>query len=121
MLFPELFVRLMGVELVADAGFSYGLRCGAPLMIGWTVLLFWAQREPVARRDILPLTLVVVVGYIIFEVYSVATGTGSPAAALPLLVMQSGMIVLFTIGYRRATDGTTAGAYVPHYKHSLER
>jgi hypothetical protein len=66
-------------------------------------------REPVARRDILPLTLVVVVGYIIFEVYSVATGTGSPAAALPLLVMQSGMLVLFTIGYRRATDGTTAG------------
>lgn len=111
MLSPELFVRVMRVDLAPDAGFAYGLRLGAPLMIGWTILLFWADRAPVARRDILPLTLPVVAGYILIEVSSVATGRAPLAAAVPLLVMQIGLISLFAYTYvltARALDARGA-------------
>jgi len=99
LLWPALFVRVMNLDLVPDAGFGYGLRMGAPLMIGWTILLLWADRRPVARKDILLLTLPVVVGYILIEIYSVAAGLAPLAAAIPLFVMQAGMILLFTFSY----------------------
>lgn len=99
MLWPALFVRVMNVDLVPDAGFGYGLRMGAPLMIGWTILLFWADRRPVARKDILLLTLPVVVGYILIETRSVAAGLAPLVAAIPLFVMQAGMISLFVYSY----------------------
>jgi hypothetical protein len=102
MVFPRLFVRFMNVDLAPDAGFSYGLRMGAPLMIGWTILLFWADRKPLARKDILLLTLPVIVGYVGIEVYTLIVGLASVAATIPLLVLQAGMLSLFTFSYLNA-------------------
>jgi len=99
MLSPRLFVRFMNVDLAPDTGFNYGLRFGAPLMIGWTLLLFWADRKPVARKEVLLLTLPVIVGYILIELYSLVAGLTSVAATIPLFVMQVGMISLFTFSY----------------------
>ena len=53
MLFPQLLVDMYKVNLVPDADLTFAIRYGAPLMIGWTVLLFWADRKPVERKDIL--------------------------------------------------------------------
>jgi len=41
--------------------YLYVTRVAAALMLGWTVLLFWAQRKPVERADILLITLFPVV------------------------------------------------------------
>jgi len=41
--------------------YFYVSRVAGALMLGWTVLLFWAQRRPVERADILMLTLFPVV------------------------------------------------------------
>ena len=41
--------------------FVYALRTGAPLMAGWTVLLLWADRKPLARRGVLPITIAPVI------------------------------------------------------------
>ena len=41
--------------------YLYVSRVAGALMLGWTVLLFWAQRRPVERADILMLTLFPVV------------------------------------------------------------
>lgn len=38
MVFPKLFLRFMGLRLTPDAGLTYGLQSGVPLMAGWTVL-----------------------------------------------------------------------------------
>ena len=96
MLFPQLFVRFMNVDLEPDAGFSYGLRYGAPLMIGWTILLSWADRKPVERKDILLLTIPVIVGYMAIGVYSIVLGFVSFGQAIPTLIMQAGLIALIT-------------------------
>ena len=103
MLFPRLFLRFMNVNVDPSPGFGYGLRYGAPLMIGWTVLLFWADRKPVERKDILPITLFpVVVGYIVFEVYSIVAGLATLGQTIPTLIMQAGLIALFTFSYSRS-------------------
>jgi len=57
MLFPQLLLKSFGIRINADAEFTYAMRYGAPLMVGWTGLLFWAERKPVERRDVLLITL----------------------------------------------------------------
>src|SRR5512134_191242 len=44
-----------------SANFLYVSRIAGALMLGWTVLLFWAQLKPVERADILLITLFPVV------------------------------------------------------------
>ena len=103
MLFPQLFVRFMNVDLGPDAGFSYGLRYGAPLMIGWTILLLWADRKPVERKDVLLITAYpVVVGYIILNVYSIVAGFTLLGQAIPTLISQVGLLSLSTFSYLNA-------------------
>lgn len=44
-----------------SANYLYVSRIAGALMLGWTVLLFWAQLKPIERADILLLTLFPVV------------------------------------------------------------
>ena len=41
--------------------FRFAMGWAAIFMIAWTVLLFWASLKPVERKDIIPLTLYIVV------------------------------------------------------------
>jgi len=40
-----------------SAAYLYVTRIAGALMLGWTVLLFWAQLKPIERADILLITL----------------------------------------------------------------
>jgi hypothetical protein len=102
MLSPEMFKAFNGVDADLSADFGYGLRYGAPLMIGWTALLVWADRKPMARKDILPITLVVVAGYVVFEVYSIGAGYTTLGATIPTLVLQMAMSAVFIYSYLNA-------------------
>ncbi len=44
-----------------SANYLYVSRIAGALMLGWTVLLFWAQLKPIERADILLITLFPVV------------------------------------------------------------
>lgn len=44
-----------------DREFTYGMGAGAALMAGWTLLL-WADRRPLQRKGVLPLTMLVIGG-----------------------------------------------------------
>ena len=104
MLFPRLFVSFMGIDLTPDEGFSFGLRYGAPLMLGWTVLLIWADRKPLERKGVLLITsLPVVVGFIVFEIVAVSSGIAPLGRMVPSLIMQVVLIGLFTFSYVNAS------------------
>lgn len=45
----------------ADWAFRYAQAFASALMAGWTVLLIWADRKPMERRGILPITVFPVV------------------------------------------------------------
>jgi len=102
MSYPPLFLRFVPVALSPDAGFTYGLISGVPLMVGWTLLLIWADRRPVERRDTLLLTVPVVVGYLLVELYGILVGLSTFVGMLPLFIAQLAAITLFIFGYSNA-------------------
>jgi hypothetical protein len=103
MLFPRLLLGAYGIDLVPTPEFTFAMRYGAPLMIGWTVLLFWANRKPVERKDILLITAFpVVVGYVAIVIYAIAAGFATLGQMVPALVMQAVLLTLFTVGYWKA-------------------
>lgn len=103
MLIPALFVRVVNVNLMAGTGLSWALRFGAPLMLGWTVLLYWADRKPVERKDVLLITLCpVVLGISAFWLYTIAVGLASFRQLLPILLQQVLLIAVFGYSYFQA-------------------
>ena len=104
MLFPNLFLRVMNFNLAPGRDFAFGLSYGVPLMIGWTILLIWADRKPLERKGILLLTLPIIAGYIAIELYAVSAGITSLGSALPLLVMQTGLFVFIVFSCQRAKN-----------------
>ena len=52
-----------------DTSYKYQTGTGAFLMLGWTVLLIWADRKPIERKDILLITAIpVVLGIMVFNI-----------------------------------------------------
>lgn len=90
--------------------FAYALRTGAPLMAGWTALLLWADRRPLERRDVLPLTIApVLAGLIANDAQAVRAGQLSRGGVTAVRILQLGLGVLFGYSYlkaRRAVAGT---------------
>ena len=53
-----------------EISYKYQTTTGSFLMLGWTILLIWADRKPIERKDILILTAIpVVVGIMIVNVF----------------------------------------------------
>ena len=103
MLVPSLFKFMnQPVDFHPMADFRYAMGMGAPLMFGWTVLLLWGDRKPLERKDILPITLVVVVGEIITQIWGIKVEFVSLNALIPSFVMQAIILSLFTFSYFNA-------------------
>jgi hypothetical protein len=83
--------------------FSYAMRAGAPLMAGWTVLLLWADRRPLERRGILPITVVpVIAGLMANDAYAVRAGQLSGRSVAPVRGLQLALVGLFGYSAARA-------------------
>jgi len=89
MCFPPLFALNNGLtDFHPGLEYRYAMGMGAPLMLARTVLLLWADRKPMERRGILPITLLVVLGEIGTEIYGVSAGFISIPAMLPTWGLQ---------------------------------
>ena len=96
MLFPKI---AHGVE------YRYALALAASLMLGWTILLLWADRKPLERKGVLLLTAFPVVsGILLAEAYAVFSGIISVEKMLPTGIFLVGLIVLFSFSYHNARD-----------------
>lgn len=83
-----------------DRGFVYGMRYGAPLMAGWTVLLLWGVTAPVERRDILLITIVpVIAGLMLVDAIGSRRGILRPGLAWATRALQVVIAGLFLIAY----------------------
>ncbi len=64
----EFSVSLPNVS--TDISYKYQTGTGAFLILGWIILLIWADRKPIERKDILILTAIpVVAGIMIVNVF----------------------------------------------------
>ena len=87
----------------AGPEFAYAMRTGAPLMAGWTVLLLWADRRPLERRGVLPITVVpVIAGLMANDAHAVRAGRLSGASVAPVRALQFALVGLFGYSAARA-------------------
>jgi hypothetical protein len=82
----------------------------ATLMFGWTVLLLWGYRDPVARKGLLVITIFpVITGLMAAGLYAVAAGIFPAGRIVPTSILGIGLIVLMGYSYL-AARGIEAGS-----------
>jgi hypothetical protein len=105
MIIPAVFAATSGIsDFHPGRDYFYAMGMGAALMLGWTVLLLWADRKPLERRGILPITVFpVIAGLMINEGYAVfVSGFLSLPAVVPIWILQGALIGLFLVSYFKA-------------------
>jgi hypothetical protein len=105
MLFPAVFAATNGLgDFHPGREYFYAMGMGALLMLGWTVLLLWADRKPLERRGILPITVFpVIAGMILNEGHAVwVSGFLSIGSVIPIWILQMVLSVVFLVSYFRA-------------------
>jgi hypothetical protein len=68
-------------------------------MLGWTILLLWADRKPVERRGVLIITIVVIFGLMGSSVFAQSSGFMPARSIVPVIMFQSTLIALFGYSY----------------------
>ena len=104
---PLLTDSFTNVSFIADGGltYQYAMGIGAALMWGWTVLLLWADREPVERRGVLIITLFpVIVGIFVTNVVTIMNELVDLQEFLFRLVIQIGLMIAFLVSYLLAKN-----------------
>ena len=105
MLAPSLGALAWGFdEPVLDPGYRFAMSLGAALMVGWTALLVWAAAEPVERRAVAPLTMLVVAGLMSAEFLGMASGFLPASRVWALLGVQVALLVGLALAYRAASE-----------------
>jgi len=105
MVVPMLFPRIGG-EMFGIANFNpgndykYSMMIGASLMLGWTILLIWADRKPVERKGIILITIIpVVIGIILAGIFAVCVELIQWENMLPTWILQLILLILFLYSY----------------------
>ena len=103
MIFPALGKKMFGLaNFNPGTDYSFAMGMSASLMLGWTALLIWADRDPLARKGILFLTIFpVIFGIVIAEIIVVASGLIAVGQMIPLWIMQVSLSILFIFSYWR--------------------
>ena len=85
-----------------EVPYRYAMGLGGSLMLGWTILLLWADRRPVDRRGVLLITNVVILGLVASDIAAVRAGFVLFTSLAPLLAFQVILIILFGGSYAKA-------------------
>ncbi len=99
MIFPSILIDSMSLDIEVTKEFQFALLIGAPLMLAWTFLLIWADRKPVERRSIIPLTTFIIAWNLFVMVYFVSINFVTLEAFLPNIIMSSTLLALYIVAY----------------------
>jgi hypothetical protein len=104
MVFPQIGGMFFGIKsFMPGIDYRYAMGMGASLMLGWTILLLWADRNPLERKGVLLITVFpVILGLVVTEIFAVSTGFIAAIHMLRSWIMQAILIVLFLFAYFRA-------------------
>jgi hypothetical protein len=78
-------------------------------MAGWSVLLLWADRRPLERRGVLPITMLpVIAGLMANDADAARPGQLSGRSLAPLRALQFALIALFGYSLAKARGAEVA-------------
>ncbi len=109
MCFPGLFIRVMGLRMEVDAGLAFGLLYGAPLMLGWTLLLLWAVPKPVERRGALLCVIPIIALYVAMEATLMMKGILPFPGGLAMAAFQVLLLAACALGYAQCRRAAARG------------
>lgn len=98
MVFPSLATIFWGFREFDDK-YYFAMGMGAALMLGWTMLLLWAYQQPIERRFVAPLTIIVIIGIAATNMIMLNRGTFTITELLPTFIILIILITLFSYGY----------------------
>jgi len=98
MIFPQFASAFWGIEGFTEQ-YYFAMGLGAPVMLGWSLLLLWAYKKPVERRTIAPLTILAIIGIAITSIIMVNRGLFTVTGMLPSFIVQATLLALFSYGY----------------------
>jgi len=102
------FLALMPARM-GETAFRYPMGLAASLMFAWAVLLLWADRKPVERRGVLPITVLVIFGLMITGIYSVAVDLFPVGRIIPTSILGLILIALMLFSYLNASGPKEPG------------
>jgi hypothetical protein len=105
MAFPAVGKCMLQVERPLGPEYAFAINLGAGLMLAWTLLLFWADRKPVERRTIIPLTMIVVAWNVPTLIGGVRAGLLPARAILPQLIALFIVFVYYGLCYVLVSHG----------------
>ncbi len=108
LLVPELARLLWGFD-DSSGPYRFAMGYAASLMLGWTILLAWAYRDPMPRRFVAALTVLVIYGLIATEIVAVRSGHFAAWRMIPTWVLQACLLAIFAGGYHYRS----VGRYLP--------
>jgi len=94
-----------------QSDYRYMAGMAASLMLGWTVLLIWADRKPVERKAVLVITIFpVIIGLVVNEIWAAMVAGFLPlSVVIPVWILQAILITLFAFSYLNAKIGEGQG------------
>ncbi len=107
MMFPDILPIRNGLtaDFIPDAEYRFGLGWGAACMIAWTVLLIWADRKPMERKDILLFTVCPAIsGFVINSLLAIQAEIATLSSMLPTLIILAVLTALFMFSYLKARN-----------------
>jgi hypothetical protein len=99
MAIPRIFIFTTGITGKITNDFRFALLYGAPVMFGWAVLLFWADRKPVKRKGIFLCLIPVITGYFIVEIVGINMGILHLQNTFPTFILQTILLLLSITSY----------------------
>lgn len=99
MVIPQLFISTTGMHGIINNSFRFTLLYGAPVMLGWTILLFWADRKPIERKGIFLCLIPVIIGYFFVEAIGLQSGILDLQNTIPTFILQTILMILSIISY----------------------
>jgi len=101
MLFPNIGGAMFGIDNFNPGNeYKYAMMIGASLMLGWAVLLIWADRKPLERKGIILITVIpVVTGMVLAGIFAVSVGMVKVESMIPTWILQTILLILFSYSY----------------------
>ena len=93
--FPTVGFRMLRASIEPTPAVVFAFEFAAGLMLGWTLLLIWADRKPLERRMVLPLTMVVIAWLVGTMIYGVSAGLVPLGTMLPQIVLVSAAFLYY--------------------------